>query len=252
VPDLSIPLWILVMASGLAGGFVKGAVGFALPMIMISALGSILTAEQALAGLILPTLAANGFQALRNGLGAAALSVRRHWRFVVIVMAVIGLSAQLVPVLPGRVLFLMLGLPVTLFALLQLAGLRLRVTQRSRPVAEVAMALAAGFIGGLSGVWGPPTVIYLTALDTPKVEQIRVQGIVFGFGAIVLTLAHMRSGVLTADTAPLSALLLVPVLAGLVLGVRMQDRLDQVRFRRLTLVVLALAGLNLVRRGLTG
>jgi hypothetical protein len=31
-----------------------------------------------------------------------------------------------------------------------------------------------------------------------------------------------------------------------------QDRLDQARFRRFTLVVLALAGLNLVRRGLLG
>jgi hypothetical protein len=221
-------------------------------MIMISALGSILPPDEALAGLILPTLVANGFQALRNGLVAARDSVRRHWRFVVIVMGVIALSAQLVPVLPGWVLFLTLGVPVTVFALLQLIGVQLRITRRRRPVAEVTMAATAGFVGGLSGVWGPPTVIYLTALDTPKVEQIRVQGIVFGFGAIVLTLAHIRSGVLTTETAPLSALLLGPVIAGLVLGVRMQDRLDQARFRRMTLVVLALAGLNLVRRGLLG
>ena len=36
------------------------------------------------------------------------------------------------------------------------------------------------------------------------------------------------------------------------LGFRVQDRLDQARFRRWTLVVLVLAGLNLVRKALAG
>ena len=30
----------------------------------------------------------------------------------------------------------------------------------------------AGFVGGVSGIWGPPTVIYLTAVGTPKIEQL--------------------------------------------------------------------------------
>jgi hypothetical protein len=141
---------------------------------------------------------------------------------------------------------------VTLFAFIQLVGLRLSLSGGRRRVAEVGFALIAGFAGGLSGIWGPPTVLYLTALDTPKVEQMRVQGVVYGFGAVMLTLAHLNSGLLDARTAPFSALLLVPAMLGLALGVFVQDRLDQARFRRFTLVVLAVAGLNLVRRGAFG
>lgn len=64
-----VSFWI-VIAVTLFSGFVKGAVGFAMPMIMMSALGSFLTAQQALAVLILPTLFTNIGQAFRQELAA--------------------------------------------------------------------------------------------------------------------------------------------------------------------------------------
>jgi len=42
------------------------------------------------------------------------------------------------------------------------------------------------------------------------------------------------------------------VMAGMALGYAVHDRLDPRAFRRATLAVLAVAGLNLLRRGLTG
>ena len=50
----------------------------------------------------------------------------------------------------------------------------------------------------------------------------------------------------------LSSVLLVCSLIGMAVGFFLQDRMDQDRFRRLTLAVLVIAGLNLVRRGLMG
>lgn len=110
----------------------------------------------------------------------------------------------------------------------------------------------SGAIGGVSGVWGPTTILYLTALNTPKSEQMQVTGVVFGLGSVMLTLGHLRSGVLNADTAPLSLAMVVPVMAGMALGLAVHDRLDQKRFRQATLVLLIVAGLNLIRRGLIG
>ena len=55
---------------------------------------------------------------------------------------------------------------------------------------------------------------------------------------------------LNAATLPVGVLMLLPVLLGMGLGFAVQDRLDQERFRRVTLAVLVLAGLNLLRRGL--
>ena len=60
---------------------------------------------------------------------------------------------------------------------------------------------------------------------------------------------HPENGRESPASARLSFALVFPALAGLVLGFAVQDRMDQARFRKATLAVLAVAGLNLVRRG---
>jgi uncharacterized protein len=77
-------------------------------------------------------------------------------------------------------------------------------------------------------------------------------GVVFLIGAVVLAGAHVTTGVLNAVTTPFSAALMVPAAAGMWLGFQMQDRLDPVRFRRWTLVVLLLVAANLIRRAVMG
>ena len=57
-------------------------------------------------------------------------------------------------------------------------------------------------------------------------------------------------GVLSGATLPLSALMVLPALAGMALGLAVQDRFDQRTFpARDPLAVLLVAGLNLLRRG---
>ncbi len=57
-------------------------VGFAMPMILISGLSSVMAPELALAGLIVPTLVTNGMQSLRQGVGAAKASIRKFHVFL--------------------------------------------------------------------------------------------------------------------------------------------------------------------------
>jgi uncharacterized membrane protein YfcA len=84
--------------------------------------------------------------------------------------------------------------------------------------------------------------------DAEKAEQVRVQGMMYFLGNVLLFGAHLRSGVLNADTIPLTVLMLLPAFAGMWLGFRLQDRMNKAQFLRATLVVLLIAGLNLVRR----
>jgi len=242
----------LALGITLIAGFVKGAVGFALPMIMISGLSAFLSPEIALAALIVPTVLANVWQALRGGIAAALTSVSKFRIYIGMVLVFIALSSQLVALLPGRVLFLVLGVPITLLTIVQLFGWRLPLKPERRRRNEIAIGSFAGFLGGVSGVWGPPTVAYLTAIETPKTEQVRVQGVVYGVGAMLLFFAHLKSGVLNSETLPLSIAMVVPTLIGMGLGFWVQDRLDQGKFRYFTLLVLVVAGLNLIRRGLFG
>lgn len=241
----------LAVVIALVAGVIKGVVGFAMPTILISGLASFMSPELALAGLILPTLVTNGMQALRQGIGAAWRSIMKFRVFLSVGLIMLLLSAQLVRILPINWFFLGIGVPITVFTASQIAGWRPSSILRNSLV-EAAVGGLAGFIGGLSGVWGPPTVAYLTAIDTPKQESLRIQGSIYGLGALALFFAHLQSGVIRAETLPLSLGLVLPAMAGLWLGFQVQDRINQELFRKVTLWVLFLAGLNLIRRGVFG
>ena len=135
--------------------------------------------------------------------------------------------------------------------MIQVLGLQLTLNNPSARI-EAGIGAVAGFVGGMSGIWGPPTVAYLTALNTPKVVQMRVQGVIYGLGAVALMVAHFGSGILRAETVPFSAALIAPSLVGMWIGLKLQSRIDQSVFRKVTLLVLLVAGLNLARRGLVG
>jgi uncharacterized membrane protein YfcA len=249
LPDIHGFALLLAMGTAAVAGIVKGMVGFAMPMILISGLSSFLGPELALAGLILPTLVTNGVQALRQGRRAALSSVYRFRLFLGVGLVALLGSSFLVSALPLRVFLISIGAPIMLFALLQLVGWQPRIDGCNWRV-EAGIGGFAGLIGGMSGVWGPPTVAYLTALGTQKQEQMRVQGVIYGLGAVALTLAHLGSGILDRQGILFSLSLIPAALVGMWLGGMWQDRIDQASFRRVTLCVLLIAGANLLRRGL--
>lgn len=237
---------ILVFMVALFAGIVKGIVGFAMPTILISGLSMVISPDLALAGLLLPTLFTNGVQALGQGINAARASLIKFKGFLIVGAIFLLASSQLVPLIPMDMMFGYLGVLVVTLSLIQMSGWQIPVGKGR--LGTIVMGAIAGFTGGLSGVWGPPTVAYLTALNTEKSEQIRVQGVIYGLGAVLLVLAHMTSGILTKSTAIFSASLLGPALVGLYVGARIRNRIDQRRFKLATLAVLFIAGCNLIRR----
>lgn len=249
---IGMELWALGLAVviTLLAGFVKGAVGFAMPLIMISALSAYLPPETALAGLILPTLVTNISQAFRQGWRAALGSVRAYGRLIVATVLFIVIAGQFVRDIPRPVFLLLLGVPVTGFALAQLTGRNLALKLEHRHRAEWVLGAIGGLYGGIAGVWGPPVLVYLLSIGADKREMVRVTGVIFLIGAVVLLVVHLQTGVMNARTQLFSALLVVPAMIGLAAGYRLQDRLPQEKFRRWTQALLVLTGLNLIRGGL--
>jgi uncharacterized membrane protein YfcA len=246
-PFLTTDQLILALVIAVLGGFVKGVVGFAMPLVLISGLTFFIAPELALAGLILPTLISNMMQSLRQGPAAAWESIKLFKVFLITGGITLVIAAQFVRVVPNNVLMLVIGVPAVFFALLHLTGYQFQLVTR-RPFIEAAVGGLAGIMGGMSGVWGPPTVAYLTALNTPKHDQMRIQGVIYGLGALALVGAHIGSGVLRAETWPFSAALVLPAALGMWIGGKVMDKIDQHLFRRATRVVLLLAGANLIRR----
>jgi len=249
-----LPVWAFVLAVLVAvlAGFVKGAIGFAFPLIMIALLPSFMPTQTALAALILPVLATNLQQSLRGGIGAAWASARKFWRIILACMAGIAVSAPFAVILPQRVMFVLLGGVVLGFCIMQLRGWVPVIAKGWRNRAELITGIVSGLYGGISGVWGPPVIVFLLAINVEKREMVRVLNVIFTGGALILLVMHIRTGVLNAQTAPLSAAMLLPATCGLLLGFRVQDRMDHQRFRTWTLIALSVGALNLLRRAAMG
>ena len=236
---------------GFAAGFIKGIVGFAMPMILLSGMTIIVPADAALAALILPTVFSNIQQANAQGFASALSSIGQFKMFLIVGALFLLLGAYLTPLIPSQLFLGIMGCLIVSFSLFQILGPKFQIDRGNR-LATVFFASISGFFGGISGVWGPPTVAYLTALNTEKTEQIRVQGVIYGLGAALLLFGHLMSGIFSWETAPLSAFLVTPALLGVWLGTRIRDHFDQKTFRTATLFVLLIAGGNLIRRAWLG
>ncbi|MBK5925919.1 TSUP family transporter, partial [Rhodobaculum claviforme] len=136
--------WAAV-AITLFSGFVKGAIGFAMPLIMISAFATFMAPPVALAALMLAVIVTNVQQAFRQGPAAAVASTVKYWRMILMLVVFIVVSAQFVLVIPSWLLLGLLGVPVTAFALVQLAGRDLKLQLRHQRAAEYGL----GVLGGL-------------------------------------------------------------------------------------------------------
>lgn len=249
---MDILTFALIMLIGLGAGFVKGAIGFALPLILVSGLSMLIPVHEALGVIIVPILIANLHQALRQGVAPALASGVRFWRYIVACLIGIAISAPFVVIFTPQTMFLILGSAVLAFSLIQLSGWQPEVTPRWRNPLEWGVGSIAGLCGGLAGTWGPPTVLFLLAIKAEKREMVRMMSAVFALGGVALALAHARSGVLNISTGALSVLIMLPVAVGMWFGYKAQDRMDAALFRKLTLILLCVSALNLLRRGLLG
>jgi uncharacterized membrane protein YfcA len=234
------------------GGLAKGAVGFALPLIVVSGLATFLPPHLAVTTVVVPAFVSNVWQALFGGWREAR---RLLWRYRVlngVLLPTILVCAPLVTVLEAEALVALLGVAITGFSAVQLAGWRPPDPTGAAVPAEIATGLVAGFFGGVAAIWGPPIALYLLARRTPPPEQVQALGLSFFLGAVVLTGGYVLSGALDSRTGPLAIAAVVPVLAGMALGLRLQRRLDPATFRRITLGLMLLSGLNLLRKAAFG
>lgn len=247
-----MPVWAFAAAGlvALFAGFVKGAVGFAMPLLMLSGLSVFLEPALAIAGLIMPTMLSNVIQAFRFGPQAVWRTIVEYRRYILIVcMTIVGVAQFVTRVAPDAY-YLILGIIFSSLAMVQLLGWQLVIPPGRERIGEIGVGLAAGAIGGFSGSWGPPTVLYLLALNTPRAKSMLVQGVIYALGSFSLVAGHVTSGVITWPSIVFSTFLLAPALIGQRIGWRMGDRLEPDSFRRIVLFVILLAGANLIRRGI--
>ena len=239
---------LLVGLCFVVAGTVKGVVGLGLPTTAIGLMTLFLEPRTTIAIVLLPMLLLNAWQVWRAGDTWAALGRYRVF-IAVLAMGIIG-TLPLAGRASDEALLAFTGLVILLFVAVNASVVVPRLPDRFDRAAQGVAGLAAGVIGGVTAVWAPPMVIYLTARRADKDEVVRASGLLILAGSIPLTTGYVLQGHMTQATAGVSALMVLPGLLGFTIGERLRRHLSPERFRTVLLVIFFGLGLNLLRRSL--
>jgi uncharacterized protein len=234
----------------LIAGSVKGVVGIGLPTAAISMLTLFIDPRMAIAVGLGPVVVSNAWQIWTMGDIRGAFA--RYWRFALALGTSVFITVSLSAEVSDRVIFLAIGTSIAAFSILHLRFAMPPMPDRFDRVAQVGFGTVSGILGGLSGVWIAPIIMYLSARQLPKDEFVRASGMLLFIGSVPLAMAYIQQGFLTQDIAAVSLVLVVPTLVGFALGARLRKRISNEKFRRVLLYVFLLLGLNLLRRGIWG
>jgi len=235
--------WILIGATFLLAGLVKGVIGMGLPTVAMGLLALALPPAEAAAILVVPSLVTNVWQLL-SGPRFAALA-RRLWRMMAAVL--LGTIAG-AGVLAGNVAGLAkigLGIALIVYAIMGLAGVRLSVAPRHESWLGPLVGAITGLVTGATGVFVIPAVPYLQAIGLEKDELIQALGLSFTVSTVALALGLLRVDAWQMGSVWISLLALVPALIGMQAGQWLRQRIAAATFRRVFFAGLLLLGATL-------
>ncbi len=239
-------LLIIIIIIALLAGIVKGIVGFALPMILITGLSIFIPIEQALASLILPTIFTNFIQSFTVSKSSFYKTIIDYKIFLFFSSVFLIISSQIYTLFSTELIMGLIGIILFAYTNSQILGFELKF--KNNNFLTVITGSLNGFLGGISGIWGPLTVSYLISLKIEKNEQIKVQGIMYSFGSILLLFGHLYSGIFNLYTFSLSLSLVPLSIVGLFIGSIIRNKINQTTFKTLTLIMILIASINLIRK----
>ena len=239
---------VLGAAAVLLAAFIKGAIGFGFPTLGTPLLSLVTDVKTAVVVLIVPNIVMDGLQLRR--LGTPLAPARRF--SVLLVCGAVGtfLGTRLLVVLSPRTSTLILGAFILVFVALHATAVAPRVSPRWERWLSPVVGFLAGLVGGITNVPGTPLVIYFHALGLPKHEFVASVAFTFVVYKLMQLGVVAWYGLLPWSLIGPSLFLTAVALAAFVLGLKVQDRLDQRTFNRAVLVFLAALGLWLVARNL--
>ena len=230
------------------GGMVKGVTGVGLPLVLVPLTAQFLDVPAAVALLTVPMVATNVTQAMEGGHTLAA--IRRMWPILVFVVAGLLVGVHLLLSIDRRRLSLILGISFLGLAALLLLMPRVRIGDKTARWMGPLVGLAAGVLGGMSAMFGPPMIAYLVGRATDPDSFVKQMAIFAFTASLTMLLALGGSGSMSGLDMLVSAVAIVPIQAGMPLGRWLRRRTKPQWFRIAVLVVLAAGGLDMLRRAL--
>jgi uncharacterized protein len=248
LPTAALPTLIACTLALAAGGVVKGVISIGLPLVGLPLLMLAVDVPTAVNLLMVPILASNLVQAFE---GADTLPILRRFLPVQIPLALgTYFGTALLATLDQQVLLLTVGGFTLVFGALGLLQPRLAITPSLERWLGPPVGLVGGLIGGMSTLFGPVLTLYVVGLKLPPNVFVKGISILYTTAGAVLMISGAAHGTASASDMLVSAIGMIPVYGGMLVGQRLRNRLNAERFRLLVLITVVITGANIVRSAL--
>lgn len=241
MPEAAI---LLLVATFLLAGTVKGVIGLGLPTVALAVLTVAIDMPSAMALLLVPSFATNLWQAVVGGNGRGLLL--RLWPFLLAATLTVWIGALALESVDMALLSTLLGALLITYAAISLAGPRLVVTASQEPWAGPLAGLVNGLLTGMTGSFVVPGVMFLNALGLPREQLIQAMGMLFTLSTLALALALRNHDLLSGSQLAWSTAALIPAIIGMMLGQRIRRAISEAVFRRVFFLSLLLLGAYIV------
>ena len=245
--NLGLALSLLVLATFIMAGLIKGMIGLGLPTVAMGLLGLAMAPSQAAALLIIPATLTNVWQLAFGGHLRGLL--KRLWPMLLMIFLGTGIGTGLIGMTGGHWVVRGLGAALLLYALSGLLLPTLQVNPRHEPWLGPVCGVVTGVITSATGVFVIPAVPYLQALGLNRDELVQALGLSFTVSTLALAGGLFWRGALGAAEMNASLLALVPALLGMWLGQWLRQRISAGLFKRVFFLGLGALGTHLLISG---
>jgi len=234
---------IIIILAVLAGGLVKGTLGFGMPMVALPIIAFIIPPTTAMILLCAPIFLTNFLQIkFRQGVSS--------YRFLPMFLSlIIGLiiGARLILEIDVKTITQIIAVSIIFAALVNCFGIKIKnINKNHENTITSFIGFGSGILGGLSTFYGPPMLAYLVAVDLPKEKFVRTVSTMYFIGSFPLYGSLIYYGFATKEDLIFSLILIIPAFIAQQVGTKIRDKFNQKQFRICILITLIILGFSLL------
>ena len=234
---------IIIILAVLAGGLVKGTLGFGMPMVALPIIAFIIPPTTAMILLCAPIFLTNFLQIkFRQGVS----SYRFLPMFLCLIIGLI-IGARLILEIDVNTITQIIAVSIIFAALVNCFGIKIKnINKNHENTITSLIGFGSGILGGLSTFYGPPMLAYLVAVDLPKEKFVRTVSTMYFIGSFPLYGSLIYYGFATKEDLIFSLILIIPAFIAQQLGTKIRDKFNQKQFRICILITLIILGFSLL------
>lgn len=235
-----------LMLVGLAfamGGLVKGLIGFGMPTVAIGVLTLFIDLKTAVALFFIPAIIANFLQAI-DGKNFYVVFKRIKTYLLCSAIAVF-LGVHLLATADPYLVKAILACLLIAYGVAGLKNITLTVQPKQELWLTPVVAGLSGTLAGITGSFAVPGIFYIKAFGLKRDDFIQATGIIFTCLAIVLTIALIKTGLLSLEITTLSFYAMLPTTVGMMIGRYIRQKSDAQKFDTIFYVMTIVLGILL-------